>query len=92
MVHQFTIVYIGQYNTKGYPSPTISMVMNVSGANAIIYLKNVAPTHIGSGQDIEIILRGTGINPVEILVAPYSARNIHVKYQGRYPTWLFIMA
>ena len=29
---------------------------------------------------IEIIVRETGINPVKILVTPYSMRNIHVQY------------
>ena len=33
------------------------LVLNVSGANVMISLKNIAPPDIGSGQDLEIILR-----------------------------------
>ena len=37
------------------------MVMNVSGANAMISLKNIMPPDIGSGQGLEIILRDSTI-------------------------------
>ena len=33
-----------------------TIVVNVSGTNAIISLKNILPTDIGSGQGLEIIL------------------------------------
>ena len=34
----------------------------------------------GARQGIEIIAQETGINPVEILVVPYSVRNVHIQF------------
>ena len=52
-----------------------TMEVNVSGGSRY---ENIEPHDMGFGQDIEFIVQETGINPVEILVAPLSARNIHV--------------
>ena len=71
-VHYYYLVYNNHRNT----ACGSTLVVNVSGMNAIISLKNIAPTDIESGQGIEITLRETGINPVEMLVAPYSIRNV----------------
>ena len=60
------------------------MVVNISGSNVIISLKNIVSTDIGSGQGVEIILQETGINPVDILVMPYSIRNFRPNGHERF--------
>ena len=40
-----------------------TIVMNISGANAMISLKNIVPPDIGSGQGHEIILRDIANKP-----------------------------
>ena len=39
----------------------MSLVINVSGANEMISLKNIAPPDIGFGQGLKIILQDSAI-------------------------------
>ena len=55
-------------------------VVNVSRASYMIFSGKSQVNWYGvTGQGIEMILWVIGINPVEILVAPSQAKNIHLQ-------------